>query len=292
MIIKTFFTSLLSFALLTFVLSPTSAIAQDNNSNSSQNENETTMEGTVVSSNRSTLVVRTEDDKFQLFTFDQDTTRPRAIGVGSRVRVVSTSGDVTGARLASSVVVLSAAQAAAASGGQSARGSRSTEMQAAPVPPAVRNVERNIQRETRRWRLGVRAGVTLDPELVMFGAHSQMGPIFSRNVFFRPNAEFAWGEVTDMIALNLEGAYKTPITSRRGDWSSYIGAGPSLNFIHQSFQTRAGEQRDISFSNFDYQTGFNIFTGVQFRSGTFFEVKTSLWAHPSPTLRLILGYNF
>ena len=59
--------------------------------------------------------------------------------------------------------------------------------------------------KARRWRLGVRAGAAFDPELFMFGVHSQMGPIFSPRVFFRPSAEFAFGEVTDLIALNLEG---------------------------------------------------------------------------------------
>ena len=43
---------------------------------------------------------------------------------------------------------------------------------------------------------------------------------------FRPNAEFAFGELTDMVALNLEGAYRLPISFRHGRWSAYVGAGP------------------------------------------------------------------
>ena len=125
----------------------------------------------------------------------------------------------------------------------------------------------------------------------MFGVHSQMGPIFSRNVYFRPNADFSWGEITDMVALNLEAVYRFP-RARRGPWSPYIGGGPALNFIHQSFKTQASEQRDISFGNFDYETGFNILMGFENRHGTFFEVKTSLYSQPAPVLRLILGKNF
>jgi len=98
--------------------------------------------------------------------------------------------------------------------------------------------------------------VGLDPELVLFGIHSQMGPIFSRNVFFRPNADFEWGEVTDMVALNLEAVYRIPNATRGGTWSPYLGDGPSLNFIHQGFKTQAGESRDISFSNFNYENRF------------------------------------
>jgi len=126
----------------------------------------------------------------------------------------------------------------------------------------------------------------------MFGVHSQMGPIFNRNVFFRPNAEFAWGEVTDLIALNLEAIYRLPVTARRQNWSVYVGAGPALTFLHQSFQRQQGQGRNIDFGNFDYDTAFNILAGLQFRRGTFFELKTSLYARPAPTLRLIFGKTF
>ena len=94
--------------------------------------------------------------------------------------------------------------------------------------------------------------------------------------------------MTDLIALNLEAAYRLPLSARQGRWSAYVGGGPSLNFIHQNFE----QGRDIDFGNFDYETGLNVLTGVQFRRGTFFEVKTSLWSRPAPTMRLIFGYTF
>jgi hypothetical protein len=190
--------------------------------------------------------------------------------------VVAGSGDENGTRVASTVTVLEAKPAEAAGA------------QAAPVPPKIREIEREIKRETRRWRAGVRAGAAFDPELFLFGVQSQMGPIFHRDVFFRPNAEFAFGEVTDLVALNLEAVYRFPASSRRGSWSPYIGVGPSLTFIHQNFQ----KGRQINFGNFDYETGVNVLTGVQFRRGTFVELKTSLYSGPAPRLRLIFGYNF
>lgn len=75
---------------------------------------------------------------------------------------------------------------------------------------------------------------------------------------------------------------------RRGDWTPFVGAGPALNFIHQSYD----KGRDISFGNFDYETGFNVLAGVQNRRGTFVELKTSLYSQPAPVLRLIVGYTF
>ena len=145
-----------------------------------------------------------------------------------------------------------------------------TPTQAAPPPKAVRDLEKDISiGDARRWRLGVRAGAALDPELFLFGVHTQVGPIFSRNVFFRPSAEFAFGEVTDLIALNLEAIYRLPISARGRTWSAYFGAGPALTFLHQSFERAQGQGRDIDFGNFDYDTGFNLLAGIQ-RRHTFF----------------------
>jgi hypothetical protein len=259
------------------------AYSQQDNS-SSQSQDQGTVEGTVVSSSRTTFVVKSDDNQFHLYTWDRNTSRPRTLPVGARVRVSSDQGEHEGARQATNVTVLSRAEGA----GTPSSSSRD----AAPVPPPVRHVERQIQQDARRWRLGARAGVGLDPELILFGVHSQMGPVFSRNIFFRPNADFEWGEVTDMVALNLEAVYRMPGTTRIGTWAPYLGAGPSLNFIHQSFQTQTGGGRDISFGNFDYETGFNVLIGLQNRHGTFFEVKTSLYSQPAPVLRLILGRNF
>jgi hypothetical protein len=134
----------------------------------------------------------------------------------------------------------------------------------------------------------VRAGAAFDPEVFSFGVQSQMGPIFHPRVLFRPNAEFAFGEVTDLVALNLEGVYRFSARNRTPNWTPYVGGGPAMIFIHQSFQ--AGRQ--IEFGNFDYETGLTVLAGMQSRRGTFVELKASLYSGPAPKLRVILGYNF
>ncbi len=259
-----------------------SALALSQESSSSSRRDETTIEGTVVSTSRQTLVVRTEDNDFQLFVFDHNTTKPRMIAAGTRVRVISTPGEQKGSRLASNVTALEGSPDAKA---------ETAQPQAKPLPPAVRDLEQDIKREARRWHLGVRAGAALDPEVCMFGVHSQIGPIFNRNFLFRPNAEFAFGEVTDLIALNLEAVYRLPVSSRGRNFSAYIGAGPGFTFLHQNFERQQGQGRNIDFGNFDYESGFNVLAGIQKRH-TFYEIKTSLWARPAPTLRLIVGYTF
>ena len=266
------------------------AFSQDDRASSqAQNENtqasnETTVEGTVVSSSSTLFVVRTDDNQFHMFTFDRNTAKPESLPIGTRVRVISIQGEQTGARQATNVVALEQAPPAGSVGAAAEN--------AAPLPPPVHKVENKIERETHRWRVGGRVGAAFDPELFLFGVHMQVGPVFNRNLFFRPNAEFDFGEITDMVALNLEVAYRMGALSRTSDWSPYFGGGPSLNFIHQSFQTQAGQGENISFGNFNYKTGFNVLMGVQDRSSLFFEVKASLWSNPGPVLRLIVGKNF
>jgi hypothetical protein len=258
----------------TFLTIP--AQSQENTS-SSQAGNDNPVEGTVVSSTRNTLVVRSDDNEHHLFTYDRNSVRATGLVQGARVRVTAGDPDENGTRAASNVTVLDA------------KGTTSDKSaQAAPVPPKVREVESDIRREARRWHAGVRLGQAFDPELFLFGVQSQMGPIFHPRVVFRPNAEFAFGEVTDLVAINLEATYRFSAANRRNNWTPYVGAGPALIFIHQNFE----QGRNIDFGNFDYETGFNVLAGVQHRRGMFVELKTSLYSGPAPKLRMIFGYNF
>ena len=266
---------LLMCSLITATLT-TSALGQTQTA-SEQTEPAGSTVGTLVSVSRQTMTLRTGDNQFQLFVFNNNMVRPKGLAPGSRIRVESSATDEPGVRLATRVTVLEPAKAPAPGAAQDM----------APPPKEVRDVEREIERQARRWQLGVRLGAGLDPELFLLGVHAGIGPIFSRDFYFRPNAEFAFGELTDMVALNLEGAYRLPISFRHGRWNAYVGAGPGLNFVHQGIG-----RRDISFGNFDYDTSLNVFSGLRFRRGTFVEVKTSLWAPAVPTLRLIFGYTF
>jgi hypothetical protein len=203
-----------------------------------------------------------------------------------RTRILVPTSFVLGCLLLISVRALAQQSPPNAPSAQDRSGDKGA--QAAPPPEKVRNVESEIKRESRRWRLGVRAGAAFNPELFLFGVQSQIGPIFHPRVQFRPNAEFAFGEVTDLVALNLEGVYRFSADYRKGNWIPYIGAGPAMIFIHQNFQ----RGRQIDFGNFDYETGFNVLIGTQNRRGTFFEMKTSLYSGPAPKLRLIIGHTF
>jgi hypothetical protein len=243
---------------------------------------ESTLTGTVASSSRNTMVLRDENDRYQLFVFDRYTTKPATVAVGSRVRVVSIPGEEAGVRVARQITVLEAGPAQ----------KPGAQAEQPVVPPEVRHVERQIERQVRRYQVGVRAGLALDPELVLIGVHAQVGPFFNPDVFFRPNVEFAFGEITTLFALNFEGIYRLPITSRQGRWTTYVGLGPAVTFLHQNFERKAGQGRNIDFGNFESDLGLNILGGLRYRGGAFAELKTSIYSSPAPVMRLIVGYNF
>jgi hypothetical protein len=247
-------------------------------------QDDTKFTGTVVSSSRSTVTLRTSDGRYQLFTFAEGVQKPQTIPIGSQVQIISVATDDSSVRSATEVIVLPPPSSSAGT----------SQAQPSAVPPEVRGIERDIQRAARRYQLGVRAGVALDPELILIGAHAQIGPFFSPNVFFRPNVEFAYGEVTALFAINPEVIYRLPVNSRYGRWSSYVGIGPGFNFTHQNFERATGGPGGsrIDFGDFSSDTALNILGGMRYRSGLFTEIKASVYATPSPTFRLIVGYNF
>ena len=233
-----------------------------------------TTTGTVSSMTKNQLTVRTEEGKYFVFVFDRNTTKPDMIAVGTPVRVQWTPTQDPDVRLADVVTILTPA---------------GTPAQPDVVPQEVRNIEKAIEREAQLFRLGFRGGFTLDPELVEIGAHMEMGPFF-RVLTFRPNVEFAYGELTTMFAINPEVTFRAPFGPRNIRWF-YFGVGPGLNFVERSFSNTSGNAK-ISFSDFNYSTSFNILAGMQYRSGWFMELKTSIWAGQAPVLHLLVGYTF
>jgi RNase P/RNase MRP subunit p29 len=262
-------------ALLAAILVCIPAHAQDPNASDREQD---TFTGTVVSSTRNTLVVRNSAGRYQLFVLERRAGRT-VTPTGSQVTVASRAGDEPAVRIATAVTVVSGPPSG-------------TQANTSPVPPEVHRIERDIERQARRYQLGVRAGVGLDPELLMVGVHAQVGPFFSPDIFLRPSVEFGFGEVTALFGLNLEAIYRLPITSRQGRWTSYVGAGPGFNFIHQNFDKTTNSGKRIDFGDFHSDTGLNILGGLRYRSGTFLELKTSVYTDSAPTLRLIVGYNF
>ena len=239
--------------------------------------------GTVVTATRTTLVIRTGPETYQLFVFDRDTMRPPKIPPGASVTVNSRASDDPGAPFATIVKVTAMPVA-------SPETPPAAEQEV--VPPSVRRLEQSVERQARRFHLGARTGATLDQELFSLGAHTQIGPFFADRLYARPNFELGFGEVTTLIAFNFEGIYQLPVTQHGGRFNVYLGGGPALNFTDRGFETPEGESDNSlnRFDDFSTEMSFNILMGVQLRSGFFTELKAAAYA--GPHIRFILGYNW
>ena len=174
--------------------------------------------------------------------------------------------------------------------------SRVASFQQTNVPPEVRQAEVTVEATAKRFRLGVDAGVGLDPELLVFGAHGTFGPLFNRNVDIRPGIEFGLGEVTTMFGINLDVLYVLPGVARGARWTPYVGAGPNFALSHRGFDfdddadEDADEGNRFDFSDTDFVSGFNFFAGARSGNGMFLEMKAT--AYGVSNIRFIVGYDF
>ena len=242
----------------------------------------TTYEGVVVSSTRSTLVIRTAAGTYELFVIDRNTTRPDQIPLQSTVSVTGTRSAPD--QPATALTVRVTAEAAKPAPG-------APPPTADPVPQDVRNMESTIQRQASRFKLGVRTGVALDPELVIIGGQSQLGPFFRSDVFFRPSLELGFGEVTTLVSLNMDVIYRLPVTEKTGKWAMFLGGGPGFDFSKLGFSSEGEEEEDdFDFSDLEFDGGLNLVIGLQSRSGMFLELRGT--AYSKPSMRFIVGYNF
>ena len=133
-------------------------------SSSQAKSGDAVVEGVVVSATRHTIVVRSDDNQYHLFTFNNDAVRNDAARPGARVRVSGSAPDEEGTQVADNVSVLQPASDAANSG----------QVSAAPPPAQVGKVTNSIENEARRWHVGGRIGVGFSPEIFLFGVQSEL----------------------------------------------------------------------------------------------------------------------
>jgi len=249
--------------------------------------------GSVVSMTPETLVVRSDENRFHLFTYGPNVVPNESVKPDVRVRVQGSLPGPTGTRVADGVTVIQPGQTNVAGTTHAAPSTQapstqaaapSTEAHGGTVGGPVNQTSLKLEEEARKWHIGGRVGFGLDPELFMFGPEARFGPFFSSRLMFQPNLEFGFGELTDMYAVNGDAAFH--FNKTHSGWIPYLGMGPSFNFVN-----RSGGNGHTSFSDFHFNTGLDIFAGAQ-RKKMFVEMKTILWANTTPTFRIYVGYAF
>ena len=161
-----------------------------------------------------------------------------------------------------------------------------------------------VERTVERFGIGVEAGVGLDPELIVLGAHGTVAPLFVRDVELRPGIEFGIGEITTTFGVNVDVIYILPGATGGTRWMPYIGAGPNIGLSHRGFGTDDGDNVDVvvngveqedernrfDFSDTDFNGGLNFIAGARNLGGFFVELKAT--AYGVSNIRLLAGFNF
>jgi hypothetical protein len=248
--------------------------------------------GTVTSVGRGSIVVRTDQGAYNVYSVGPDTNRSKPVTVGERVRVITRSSDTEAAPTALAIAVVPRPQGLAAPAAEPD-----------VVPDQVRRLEAQIERQARRFRAGFQAGAALDPELISLDAFATLGPFFKSNINFRPNVEFAFGEVTTLFGMHFDAIYTLPGVTRSIKWAPYVGGGPSFSFSHRGFETTDTdtevdtatgtvqiENGRFDLSSYEWHNGFNFIVGAKNPNGTFFEMKSTAWG--AANIRLMAGFEF
>jgi hypothetical protein len=128
--------------------------------------------------------------------------------------------------------------------------------------------------------VGIRAGVSADPDQFFFGGHIETRPLIER-LTFRPNVELGIGDDLTVFTGNLEFVYSVPL---RQPWRVYFGAGPALVVFSRDDDGPGNDDNDGAGG------GFNILLGAQHSGGLFGELKIGLV--DSPELKVTIGYAF
>ena len=166
-----------------------------------------------------------------------------------------------------------------------------TKVEALNAPCQIGFSAEALKQSIGRARIGVRTGITLDPELITFGAQVEFGPVF-RNIWIRPSTEFAFGEVTKIYSLSPEFSYYLPFIGygpNQTRWNTYVGTGPTFSIAKKTFKDVPGQPENIS--DWVSDVGLSLFVGMSQRNGMFVELKGEAYSE-SPTVRLFIGYRF
>jgi len=283
------------------------------------------IEGTVVSASPETLVVKTDDNNFRMFTYSPGTVPQEGVKPDARVRVNAVAPNAQAARVADSVTVIQPGQAnvagtethvAAAQPAQPTQPTQPTQPAqptqptpaAAEAPSTATHAAPSALPEAPSATMQASGGGTvnqtskkIEAEARKFHAGGRLGFGLDPELFMF-GVQVQFGPFFDrrfMFQPNLEFGFGeiTDMYAVNGDaafhfseshsgWVPYLGGGPSFNFVNRS----AGNGT-THFGDFHYSTGLDLFAGAQ-RKKMFVEMKTVIWATNAPILRMYAGYNF
>jgi len=114
---------------------------------------------------------------------------------------------------------------------------------------------------------GVGGGISQDPDQVFLqGLVDQRGLGTTGRIGWRPNVQLGFGNDLTTLAGNVELVVWIPLPNPQ--WSTYVGAGPSLNILF-----RGGEDDGISENDSEVGGGASMLAGIEHERGFFAEIR-------------------
>lgn len=113
---------------------------------------------------------------------------------------------------------------------------------------------------------GVGGGISQDPDQVFIqGLVDQRGLGTTGRIGWRPNVQLGFGNDVTTLAANVELVVWIPLPNPQ--WSSFVGAGPSVNMLF------AGGEEDTNGDNTEVGGGASMLAGIEHERGFFAEIR-------------------
>ena len=130
----------------------------------------------------------------------------------------------------------------------------------------------------RGW--GPRAGVSIDPDQFVFGAHINAGQ-FAPRVRFQPSFELGLGNDRTVGAIHLDALYQL----RARGWQPYVGGGLGVALIDVNSPNGRGD-------DFNAEAGLNLVAGFEWGTQRVFLLEVRAGVGDIPSLKIIAGLGF
>jgi len=128
--------------------------------------------------------------------------------------------------------------------------------------------------------IGMRAGLSLDPDQFVIGAQAMMGAVKGK-IDFSPSLDFGTGDNLSLIAINLEGTLNL-VSPPGAKFIFYLGGGPTAVF----YSPDGGDS--------DSEVGLSLTGGIKIAAGqkNFYNVKAMIGLGDIPEIKILFGYMF
>jgi hypothetical protein len=130
-------------------------------------------------------------------------------------------------------------------------------------------------------RVGIRGGVTVDPDQGHIGVHVNAGN-FAPKVRFQPSFEVGFGSDRVVGMIHVDAFY----TFESSGWSPYLGGGLGIGIISRDRGRNDGDD-DIN-----VEAGVNLVGGFEWGAANKYLLEARVGIGDIPDFKLTVGMNF